>query len=237
MKFSGFPRGTQYTPVPSPLLGPLLQDITDPAELKCTLRAISLLHQKRGFPRYVTSAELMADRVLRAGLKGLEVPPQEAIRKGLQMALDRGTLVALGVERAGRPQELYFLNDHPGQWALEMVQRGQSGAAEGPTPPSAPEQPEVSRANIFTLYEENIGMVTPLLAEVMVQAESAYPWAWIEEAFRLAVGRNKRSWRYIEAMLERWAREGKNHGESGGHTEKVSLKEYLRRQGTSPNGE
>ncbi len=38
----GFPRGVHLTPVPSPLLGPLLADIDDIGELKCTLRAAAL---------------------------------------------------------------------------------------------------------------------------------------------------------------------------------------------------
>ena len=38
MAFGGFPRRVQYTPVPSPVFGPLLEEIDDLGELKCTLR-------------------------------------------------------------------------------------------------------------------------------------------------------------------------------------------------------
>ena len=40
MQFAGFPPGTRYTPVPDPLLGPLLEQIQDLAELKVTLRGL-----------------------------------------------------------------------------------------------------------------------------------------------------------------------------------------------------
>jgi DNA replication protein len=68
------------------------------------------------------------------------------------------------------------------------------------------------RPNIFALYEENIGPLSPLISDQLRAAEQDYPAAWIEEAFRLAVERNKRSWRYIAAILQRWESEGKDRG-------------------------
>ena len=69
---------------------------------------------------------------------------------------------------------------------------------------------QAQRPNIFVLYEQNIGPLTPLLAEELMEAEDTYPAAWIEDAFREAVELNKRSWRYIQRILERWAAEGKD---------------------------
>ncbi len=51
-------------------------------------------------------------------------------------------------------------------------------------------------------------MISPLLAEQLRDAERSYPWPWIEAAFREAVALNRRSWRYIERILERWRTEG-----------------------------
>ena len=68
-------------------------------------------------------------------------------------------------------------------------------------------------ANIFMLYEQNIGIITPMIAEELQEAEKIYPPKWIEEAFKEAVTLNKRSWKYIARILERWASEGKDSGE------------------------
>jgi DnaD/phage-associated family protein len=76
------------------------------------------------------------------------------------------------------------------------------------------------KPNIFTLYEENIGLLSPMIAEELKQAEKLYPPSWIEEAFKEAVSLNKRSWRYICRILERWAAEGKESGEPRGDFEK-----------------
>jgi DnaD/phage-associated family protein len=73
--------------------------------------------------------------------------------------------------------------------------------------------------NIFTLYEENIGMLTPMIAEELRDAEQLYSASWIEDAFREAVSRNKRNWKYIEAILKRWASEGREHGTPGRDSE------------------
>ncbi|MEE8442810.1 MAG: DnaD domain protein [Dehalococcoidia bacterium] len=53
----------------------------------------------------------------------------------------------------------------------------------------------------------------------------------MQEAFREAVGHNRRSWRYIARILERWSTEGKDDGEPGRHSQAVDRKEYLRRYG------
>ena len=68
---------------------------------------------------------------------------------------------------------------------------------------------EVDRPNIFTLYEQNIGLLPPLVAEELREAGERYPQEWIEEAFRLAAQQNKRKWSYIRAILRRWETEGK----------------------------
>ena len=261
---TGFPRGTRYTPVPNPVFGPLLEDIEDIAELKCTLRALWLLHQKKGYPRYLTEAELVADKVLLLGLKHLDSPPADAIRQGMKKGVERGTFLSLSVTRpANGPvtqvnkqtarrgngsegrEELYFLNDEGGRKALKMVQQGEGNAMPA-VPPQVHrgvrdgemDEPPEPKANVFTLYEENIGLLTPLLAEEIKEAEASYPWPWIEEAFKIALSRNVRNWHYIETILRRWATEGKDDGESGRHSREVpseeGLMEYLRKRGKLP---
>ncbi|HMX74364.1 MAG TPA: DnaD domain protein, partial [Anaerolineales bacterium] len=65
------------------------------------------------------------------------------------------------------------------------------------------------RSNLFKLYEENIGPLTPLVADVLKDAEEIYQAEWITEAIGLAVENNKRNWKYVEAILKRWKEEGR----------------------------
>jgi DnaD/phage-associated family protein len=84
--------------------------------------------------------------------------------------------------------------------------------------------------NIFALYEQNIGMITPIIAEELKEAEKLYPPQWIEEAFKEAVTLNKRSWRYIARILERWASEGKDSGEHRRNIKKIDPDKYIKGQ-------
>ncbi len=63
---------------------------------------------------------------------------------------------------------------------------------------------------IFTIYEQNIGMLTPLIAEEIKSALDTFPVDWIEEAITISARANKRSWRYIEGILRSWATGGKD---------------------------
>ena len=67
----------------------------------------------------------------------------------------------------------------------------------------------VERPNIFVLYEQNIGLLSPLIADELRDAADRYPEEWIESAFREAVQHNKRKWSYIRAILRRWEAEGR----------------------------
>ena len=56
--------------------------------------------------------------------------------------------------------------------------------------------------NIYVLYEENIGILSPLVAQELSSMEEQYPVAWIHEAFKEAVLQNKKSLKYIMRILQ-----------------------------------
>ena len=208
--FSGFPAGkVQFTPLPNLFFTRLLPAIDDLAELKVTLHIFWLLHRKKGYPRCVSLRELEGDAVLLAGLKGAGHKPQERLRLALERAVARGTLLHVTARRGKEQDDWYFMNTDAGRRAVEKIRRGEL-KLEGAVAAEVPV--EVERSNIFTLYEQNIGLITPLIAEELKDAEQTYPAEWIEEAMRIAVEHNVRRWRYVRSILERWAAEGKDRG-------------------------
>ncbi len=68
---------------------------------------------------------------------------------------------------------------------------------------------QVERPNIFTLFEQNIGLLGTAVVEEIKDALETYPEEWIEAAIREAAIHNKRSWSYIRAILRRWETEGR----------------------------
>ena len=210
--FAGFPAGKQpYCPVPNLFFSELLPDIDHLGELKVTLHVFWLLAQKSGERRYVSGRELASDRRLLAGLappsshSGAARQPADALRDALERAVARGTLLRVTTGEDAEHRDWYFVNSEKGRRAVEELLAGKWTPAEV----GQPVHLQAQRPNIFVLYEQNIGPLTQLLAEELMEAEDTYPASWIEDAFREAVELNKRSWRYIQRILERWAAEGK----------------------------
>ncbi len=221
--FSGFAAGTQSAvPLPEQFFTSLLPEIEDQAELKVTLHLFWLLSQKRGTPRCASERELAADPVLRRSLrrKGDPRPPEERLRAGLELAVARGTLLRVRLRLDEELISWYFFNTEPSRRAVTQLQAGEMAAErllrqEGPVADGASFAEnelvavELERPNIFTLYEQNIGLLLPMIAEELKDAADRYPEEWVIEAFRQAVEQNKRNWSYIRAILRRWETEGK----------------------------
>ncbi len=200
MQFKGFPEGkSQVIPLPLALFQQLLPQIDHLGELKLTVYVFWRLEQVEGAFRFLRPADLLQDEVF---IQGLGCPLEEA----LQRAVRRGALLEAQVDTQAGTDRLYFLNSPKGRAALHAIQSGQwRPGVEAP-----PAMPIHQPPNIFRLYEENIGPLTPLIAETLGEAEDTYPAEWIEDAIDIAVKNNKRTWRYVAAILERWQREGRH---------------------------
>lgn len=205
--FEGFPEGQlRLIPIPDFFFSQLLPQIDDLDELKLTLHIFWRLDQMEGAFRYFHRSDFEQDERLAQSIGAAPEIAQAALGRAIEKAVARGTL--LKASPGGRQEELYFLNTPKGRAAVQAIENGtwqplSEAGLPGEPPPEAP--------NIFQLYEENIGPLTPMLAEALGEAEDTYPHEWIEEAIRIAVEKNKRNWRYAAAILERWQREGR-HG-------------------------
>lgn len=200
--FTGFPSGkNRMTPVPSQFFSELLPVIDHVGELKVTLYAFWYLDRLEAPVRYMTQASFEEDETL------LRAVGAEGLGDALERAVLRGTLLRVQVKVGGRQEPIYFLNTPRGRAAVQAIQNGQWQPAFEDQPPLAL---EVERPNIFRLYEENIGPLTPLISEMLRDAEQTYHQEWIEEAIRIAVKNNVRNWRYVEAILRSWQEEGRD---------------------------
>ena len=225
--FPGFPAGkVAHTPLPNLFFTELLPLIDDLAELKVTLHIFWRLYHMKEYPRCVSYARLAGDTTLLRSLNELGRPPLEALDEGLERAVARGTLIRLrsrpeggrsrstpggGTAGDNQPATWYFANTAQGRRAVARIQAGELALPEGgPQPAEAPV--ELERPNIFLLYERNIGVLTPFMAEQLRDAEETYPADWIEDAFHIAVEQNVRKWAYVRSILERWASEGRDDG-------------------------
>jgi DnaD/phage-associated family protein len=186
--FKGFSDSETFSSIPEAFFRQLLGEIEDLVELKVSLHALWLLGRSAGNVRFLREKDFL--------------PVAAEPGPGLALAVRRGTLLEARPQGAKKGAVLYFLNSPRGRAAAQAYAQGtwQPGA-EGATPP--PERP-----NLFRLYEENVGPLTPLIADALKDAEQTYPPEWVAEALEIAVTSNKRNWKYVEAILRRWKEEG-----------------------------
>lgn len=199
--FKGFPSQFDHTRIPTPFFTELLPAIDHLGELIVTIYYFWQIEQMEGDFRYVRLQEFFDDGKLIANIGKNEIVI------GLEKAVERGTLLKGEIELDNENIIIFFLNTQRGRNAVKALAEGlwtPSGNAKFPI------TLDMERPNIFRLYEENIGPLTPIIADALKEAEKIYPFEWIKEAISKSIENNVHNWRYVSAILERWQKEGKN---------------------------
>ena len=226
-QFQGFPSsGVEYAAIPKIFFSSLLPQITDMAELKTTLHLIPALYVKKGFPRFISFSELLGNADLMAGLKSTAGQPEQVLRGALKLAADRGTIIDVAVNQNGKAENIYFLNTEVDRQAAEKIKSGEimlEGLKAVPVIPEVEPLPD-----IYTLYEQNVGMLTPIIADELKDAEKLYSAGWIRDAIKEAVLHNKRNIKYITKILETWSVEGRSDGTYQRDIKKTDPDKYIK---------
>jgi DNA replication protein len=228
-QFAGFPARTEFVPVPAAFFSQLMPEIGDIDELKVTLHLFRLLYPRKGYPRFVTLTELENDIGLKTSLKVGDKAEKPSLETILGKAIERGAILSLKVNQEAGVETIYLLNTAADREALTKIGSGEIKLA-GLDIKNKPREAADPAPNIYALYESNIGILTPMVAEELKDAEQNYPLTWIEDAIKEAVNANKRNWRYIARILERWSTEGKKDGTYQRDTKKTDPDKYFRGQ-------
>ena len=137
-RFTGFPARMEFTPVPNVFLSRVLPQMNDIAEIRVTLHLFAAIYRKRGHPRFVTRGELLGDAGLVAGLREEGQRPEDVLRRALDNAAERGTVIRLVLDANGGTEEVYFVNGEAERRAVSQIQNGElvlrGLKARGPAP-------------------------------------------------------------------------------------------------------
>jgi len=194
---------TEFISLPDSFFTQIVPKIHDLTELKIVLYVTYIILRKQEHPHPdiigVTYKELKS-AICRLSAE----LDEETLRQAVDLAIEHGTLLHSTLNINGVLEDIYSLS--------ALMYRN----------------PQPLVVNIFSLYEQNIGIITPMMAEELKEAKKLYPPQWIEEAFKEAVTLNKRSWKYIARILERWASEGKDDGEYRRDIKKNSSDKYVK---------
>lgn len=204
INFKGFNvQNDNQIPIPDAFFTDLLPEMDNLDELRAVLFIFWYLSSLPDEPRYLRLGDLLKDDRLAGSFGSTNQEHQERLMTALQKACERGVLIAADFEQ----EPHYFLNSERGQASRDGLLAGawQPGEGDHPTLVLQPQRP-----NIYALYEQNIGPLTPILAETLQDAEQTYPLEWIEDAIKIAVIKNVRTWRYVEAILKSWKEKGRD---------------------------
>lgn len=207
-KFAGFGEGkNRLATIPAQFFTEILPFINHLGELKMMLNIFWLLDQMEGSIRYVNRDDLVNDELILSGIENTDGDPVVYLTESLEKLVRHGILLETTPNLNGEIYNtFYFLNSPRGRAAVDSID---SGDWQPSADPGAPIEIVPERPNIYRIYEENIGPLTPMIAESLADAEDNYPAHWIDDAFRIAVEKNNRNWRYIAAILDRWQTKGR----------------------------
>ena len=198
----GFPLSDDYaaTRVPNAVLGRVLSSVDDSKTIKLILRAVWLLERQRGYPRFITLDHLHQDRVLTTVFSDTE-----AIDRATDSAIGYGVLVRVSIDGVQR----LMLNtasanrsafNASGAISIDDVAESEDGW-DTPADVSGP-------VDAFRAYEENMGVLSPMIRESILSALEDFTDDDITRAIRIAVENESRSWSFVAGVLRRWSREG-----------------------------
>ena len=203
----GFPLPDDFatTRIPNAVLGRVLTTIEDADEIKLVLRALWLLEHQRGYPRYITHDDLRRDRVL-----SVAIPDQADFNRILKSAIERGIFIQASINnniclmfntesarRASIPMP-------PMPTANHTIDDNLNKNDNSWDTPAA----STGTADAFRAYEENIGILSPMIRQSILAALEDFTDEDITHAVRIAVENESRSWSYVSGILRRWTNEG-----------------------------
>jgi len=136
-----------------------------------------------------------------------------AVESAIDELINAGHIVKVGQtkdKKARFTRNEYHVHEIP----LQVFRSGKSVTENHPLSKKESSKKELNNTttnngNLFSTYEKNIGIITPMIANKLTDAEKDYPLEWITEAIEIAVVANVRKWNYIRAVLERWRVDGK----------------------------
>ena len=201
--------------VPHSFLTETVVNITCMAELQVSLAMFRLAAALDGDETPIAERMILRDEVLNRAMRreGIVSEPAERILKGLELAVGRGTILRFLATQPAHQAYWYYLNTAVNRATIASMERGALPPPaiiwEGKTAPTISLDPP----NAYRLYEQNIGPLTPLIADQIARAVTDYPGDWIEDAITEAVSYNRRSWRYILRILENWQASGRHEPE------------------------
>ncbi len=202
-----FYKNDEIISIPHIYFRKVLAEINNVTDIKIVLYIFWFLGHQEGNSKFITLSDFLNDSDFLAGIDLDSGEFEERIRKSLQSLVTGGILICYNPESDNYNNAVYFLTSPKNQAIVKSLKDGRISIQELVR---VTVKLAVDKPTIYKLYEENIGPLTPLLADALRDAEQNYPYDRIVKAFQIAVERNVRNWRYIDAILKSGQEKGKD---------------------------
>jgi DNA replication protein len=205
IKFTGFQENKKlFTGIPDQFFGELMPAIKDVNELKLVFYLLWSAYTQGDYGVAFSLQDLLLDERFLQGLVVSDKDYKPLVIGLLEKLVQDNILIKVG--NGSSDENSYFINSPRGRAAANLMLSGTLFQTQI--------QPKVTldiiKPTIFRLYEENIGPLTPLIADSLRDAQETYPEEWVKEAIQIAVANNVRRWNYIDRILSRWQEEGRD---------------------------
>ena len=211
IQFSGFSSNpSAFSKLPDEFFSSVLNQVSDVDELKITLYCLWFISKKETSSPWVSWQNIITDKAFLEGLSKVHSEALMLAGSGIAKAVERGTLLTNFPKTSKFDNSIFVPNSPFGRAYLKNLNSEKTiSLIDGENIPAL----ERDRPNIYMLYEQHIGTLTPMISDILLEAEKDFPVEWLEEAMQVAVKNNVRRWTYIEAILKRWKQEGRNEKE------------------------
>lgn len=202
---------TSTVAIPLAFLRDVVPTITNADELQVCLALFRLIAESGNEETPIAETSIMNDQSLRKTLRtsGSVTTLDARIFDALELAVGRNTFLRFVAVHGSNESAWYFANTSVTRALVQAMQEGRISPPRVVWDGERAPQISADPPNVFRLYEQNIGTLTPMIADQLNTAASEYPATWIEDAIGEAVSYNKRNWRYILRILENWRQSGR----------------------------
>lgn len=208
-RFIGFVSGkSRQFIMPEEFFTLILPTIDDLDELKLLILLIQTLNLSESGPAHFSLEQLSNQPEFLNYFDGESGRVNAAMHK----AVEDGMVLKF---EADGSEPFYFVNTNKARALIAQLQQGSLKSVDIIAAGTFTEP-----RTIYQMYEENIGIITPMMAEILKADETEFPADWIADAIKIAVERNARNWKYVHAILDSWKKEGRN-GKIGSDFEKT----------------
>jgi len=219
VSFQGFQESRkQFTGIPEQFFSELLPLIDDLDELKVVLYVLWAVYANGDYGTLFLINDLLHDELFSRAFSTGKIKTDDRIKNAVKKAIDHHIFIT-GDDSDLQSGE-FFINSPRGRQAAKLHFQGRQISTRNQATLN------IIRPNIFRYYEENIGPLTPLIAETLGSSLEEYSEEWIMEAIQIAVKNNVRRWSYISSILTRWQEEGRDGTNRKDHQE--DYRRYLK---------